>query len=77
MAEGKAGKARGDEKQEKSAVSHKKEHIDMAKSIMSHRRVKICVPGGDYEANSSRDMGSSVLVNNRGKQRSRNVIFEY
>ena len=66
----------GDEKQEKSAVSHKKEHIDMAKEHNEPQASEDKGTAGDYEANSSRDSGSSVFVNNRGGVRSRNVISQ-
>lgn len=66
----------GDEKQEKSAVSHKKEHIDMAKEHNEPQASEDKGTAGDYEANSSRDSGSSVFVNNRGVVRSRNVISQ-
>ena len=67
----------GDEKPEKSAVSHKKEHTDMANEQNEPQASEDKGTAGDYEANSSRDSGSSAFVrNSRGGVRARSVISQ-
>ena len=67
----------GDEKPEKSVVSHKKEHTDMANEQNEPQASEDKGTAGDYEANSSRDSGSSAFVrNSRGGVRARNVISQ-
>ncbi|ASS37436.1 FMN-binding protein [Mogibacterium pumilum] len=67
----------GDEKPEKSAVSHKKEHMDMAKEQNEPQASEDKGTAGDYETSSSRDSGSSVFArNSRGGVRARNVISQ-
>ena len=67
----------GDEKPEKSAVSHKKEHMDMANEQNESQASEDKGTAGDYEANSSRDSGSNAFVrNSRSGVRARNVISQ-
>lgn len=65
----------GDEKPEKSAVSHKKEQTDIADEQNMPQKSEDKGTAGDYETNSNGESGNSALNRNSGDgQRARKVV---